>query len=108
MARTQVVRRRPAVKISEKQFQDRILAFCRWTGLRAYHVYDSRKSAPGFPDLVIVGPKGVIFAELKSATGKLSEHQRDWLHDLARAGQKTFVWRPSDWGQVEKELRQLL
>lgn len=100
--------RNPALpKISEKAFQNKILAMCNWMGLRAYHVYDSRQSAPGFPDLVIVGPKGVIFAELKSATGKLSNHQRDWLRDLHTAGQKTFVWRPADWPTIERELRSL-
>ncbi len=33
---------------------------------------------PGFPDLVIAGPNGHLFAELKTAVGQPSPAQRAW------------------------------
>lgn len=63
----------------------------------------------GFPDLVIVGPGGVLYRELKSATGTFSEEQDMWLAVLKRAGQNAEGWRPADLrsGRIERELRAL-
>lgn len=52
---------------------------------------------PGFPDLVLCHKsRGVIFAELKTEKGKLSDMQEVWLRTLADAGMETYVWRPKD------------
>lgn len=61
----------------------------------------------GFPHLVLVRDR-VIFAELKSAAGRLSVDQQDWLHALAEAGAERHIWYPSDWtdGRIERVLRQ--
>jgi hypothetical protein len=63
-----------------------------------YHTWDSRKSAAGFPDLVLVNMRiGVtIYAELKTETGKVSTDQRIWLAALADSGEIVYIWRPSD------------
>lgn len=88
--------------ISEEVFQGQVIDLCRTMGLLCYHTHDSRRSAKGFPDLVIVGPRGVLFAELKSATGRATADQRVWLVALCRvaslAGRGVFVelWRPED------------
>lgn len=58
----------------------------------------------GFPDLVLVRDR-VIYAELKSDSGRLSSEQEAWLEDLAAAGAETYVWRPSDRTAVEAALR---
>jgi len=51
----------------------------------------------GFPDLVLAHPKrGVIFAELKSRVGKLSEAQERWIMTIRAAGGEAYVWRPAD------------
>ena len=65
-------------------------------GIRCYHTHDSRRSEPGFPDVVLVGA-GVLFRELKTRNGKLSLEQRQWLRALQAAGQDAEVWRPGDW-----------
>jgi hypothetical protein len=61
----------------------------------------------GFVDLVLVGDGGVLFRELKSTQGVLSDEQRVWLNTLAQAGQNAGVWRPADLrsGRILAELR---
>lgn len=51
----------------------------------------------GFPDLVLVKGERVIFAELKSLTGKLSRDQAIWLDRLRTAGAEVYVWDERDW-----------
>lgn len=48
----------------------------------------------GFPDVVIVGPNGVLFAELKKASSVLTAAQRQWLDRLGPHGR---LWRPVHW-----------
>lgn len=63
----------------------------------------------GYPDLTIVGPGGVLFRELKSATGTLSPEQRIWIYKLDEADADIGTWRPEDLrsGRIERELRTL-
>lgn len=89
---------------SEQAWMRQVIDAARLLGWHVYHTFDSRHSTPGFPDLVLVRDR-VIFAELKVATGKVSHHQRRWLELLRRAGQETYVWRPSDYPAVEQVLR---
>lgn len=104
MVRNQVKR----VHMSESAFQDKILDLCKWHRLKVFHVYDSRKSAgPGFPDLVIVGKSGTLFAELKSTTGKVSTLQTEWIEALQVSGERVHVWRPEDWDEVQQVLKEL-
>lgn len=81
----------------------------RLWGLLVYHTRDSRGSDPGFPDLVIVGPCGVLFRELKSQAGQLTRPQGLWRDGLRDGGANWGLWRPEDWrnGQVAAELRGL-
>ena len=90
--------------ISEKEWQATVVEYATLHGWLAYHTYDSRRSVPGFPDLVMVRPGRLVFAELKSEKGKIQESQQEWIDTLALAGQKCHVWRPSDWSTVEKVL----
>jgi hypothetical protein len=94
-------------QVREDQFQTKILELCNWYRLLVYHTYDSRRSNPGFPDLVIVGKTRVIFAELKSTTGKVSMVQQEWHDKLNAAGAEAYIWRPEDWPQVEQVISEL-
>jgi len=96
-----------ATMMTEAQFQQKVTDLCDWLGLKWHHETDSRKSKKGFPDLVIAGPGGVLFAELKSQKGRVSAAQRGWLSTLGDAGANCYLWRPSDWPDVEARLRQL-
>lgn len=95
------------MKMSEAAFQKRITDLCDWLGLRWHHEVDSRKSKSGFPDLVIVAPARVIFAELKTEKGRLTAEQEAWVQSLNRAGVLAFVWRPQDWESIKNLLTRL-
>lgn len=74
-------------------------------GWRSFHVYDSRKSEPGFPDLVIVR-EAVLFVELKDNKQPLRSAQRDWRDALRAAGAHWYCWRPRDVEEVIEVLNE--
>ena len=98
---------------SEKRFQDAVVQLSQLNGCLVYHTYDSRRSTPGFPDLVILRDDLLIFAELKTDKGKLSKYQSNWLDALKRWKQnqsqrlpfQVHLWRPSDWDAIIEILR---
>ena len=72
-----------------------------------YHTYRSDRSEPGFPDIVLVRPPRLLFMELKSDKGKLTEEQAEWMALLEQVlGVECALVRPSDWisGAVERWL----
>jgi hypothetical protein len=83
--------------MSEADWQLRLTDLCDHLGLKWHHETDSRRSKEGFPDLVICGPGGVLFTELKRQSGKVTRAQDEWLNALSLAGALAVVWRPSDW-----------
>lgn len=99
---------------TEAEFQSYVLDLAALLGWRVAHFRPARTEkgwrtavaadGKGFPDLVLVRDR-VIFAELKSDTGRLSGEQEEWLEDLAAAGAETYIWRPSDRTSVEAALR---
>ena len=93
--------------ISERRLQSAILQAARCTGWMAYHTFDSRRSQPGYPDLTLVRGHRLIFAELKSKTGRLTPQQRGWLEALKATGAEVHLWRPADWfnGTIDRVLR---
>lgn len=93
--------------ISEREFQNAVVELAKWTGWMVYHPLPAQNirghwrtptlGDVGFPDLVLAHPKrGVIFAELKSRVGKLSEAQERWIITIRAAGGEAYVWRPAD------------
>lgn len=90
---------------TEKHFQAQVLELARLSGWRCYHTFDSRRSAPGFPDLVMVRPPVVLFAELKSEGGRLRPEQAAWLDALKACERvEARLWRPGDWPEIEEML----
>ena len=87
----------PAPRTSEREWQAQVVAEAKRFGWLVYHSWTSLNSAKGFPDLVLCHPRhGVVFAELKTATGKVTKEQQDWLDTLSMAGARAYVWRPGD------------
>lgn len=95
--------------MTEAELQNNIIELVKYMPtLLYYHTYDSRRSNPGFPDLVIAGPNGVMYRELKSARGKVTDDQFRWLRALELSGQDVAVWRPVDWpDRIHKELERI-
>lgn len=96
-------------QLTEAELQYQVLELCKWKGLLVYHTRDSRGSQPGFPDLVIAGPRGLLFRELKSARGQLQPMQRQWRWMLEQAGQDWAIWQPASLtgGRVNAELAEI-
>jgi hypothetical protein len=88
----------------EKEFQANVVELCKYLGYKVYHTFDSRRSEPGFPDLVIVGRNRCLFRELKSEKGDITSAQLTWGGALIAAGMDWDVWRPSEMDRIQKEL----
>ena len=90
---------------AEEQFKQAVIDMARLHQWLVYHTYDSRRSAPGFPDLTLVRDGKLIFAELKVGKNNPTESQRRWLTELRRANCAVYLWRPCDWREIEQVLR---
>lgn len=87
----------PMTPQTEREFQTDVLRLAAMFDWRVFHTFDSRRSAPGFPDLVLIRPPRVIFAELKAPGGRVRPEQALWLHDLDQCpGVESYLWRPED------------
>lgn len=99
--------------LAEDMSEDDLLATvrqaCRTLNLLCYHVWRSDHSEKGFPDLVIVGVRGVLFRELKNQKNKPTVHQQQWIQALQTAGADAGLWRPSDLysGRITSELKRI-
>jgi len=103
------------MKITESAFQAVIVETARLTGWKSVHILPTKlqngrwRSAQsgdtGFPDLVLAHPqRGVIFAELKTQLGRVTDQQLDWITTLKAAGAEAYIWRPSDWNEIKQIL----
>lgn len=99
---------------SEAAFQQQIEQLARLYSWKVFHAPDNRPSGrtgrvqrvtPGFPDLTLVRGEELIFAELKTETGRVRPEQTEWLAALENVpGVETFVWRPSDFDAINRRL----
>ena len=56
----------PAAPVREvEDFQPQVVKLAKLCGWRPYHTHDSRRSAAGFPDLILIKDGWLIAAELK-------------------------------------------
>jgi|APGre2960657373_1045057.scaffolds.fasta_scaffold08769_4 hypothetical protein len=92
-------------KITERQFMGKVEQLAEYCGWWVWHDNDSRRNRAGWPDLVLLRPGRLIFAELKTDTGKLSAEQRRILSMLKMAGQEVYIWRPTDFETIRGILK---
>lgn len=115
----------------EQAFQQQVIDLAHIYGWRVAHFRAAMTArgwrtpveadGAGFPDLVLVRPPEVIFAELKAARGTLTPAQREWIAALTlveegiahRTGSgddpasrifEVNVWRPADFDTVHARL----
>jgi hypothetical protein len=101
------IRRHKPPAITEKVWLAQVRGLARALGWRVYHAWLSIHSEPGFPDLTLIKPPRLIFAELKTEGGKVSDKQQEWIDLLESIGGtvEVFVWRPSQFEAVAAILR---
>jgi len=100
---------------SEESLQQKVCQLARACGWRFVHFRPGRTlkgwrtafiGDPGFPDSVLVRGRRLIFAELKSDSGKSTDAQDAWIWALAEVpGVETYFWRPSDWDEIVRILK---
>lgn len=91
--------------MTEKDLLNNIRELARLLRWLDYHTWTSIHSPRGFPDLVLVRPPRIIFAELKSSGRNPTPAQQEWLDALRRCGLEVYLWRPEDWDDIVKILR---
>ncbi len=91
--------------MTEAELQSLITDAATAYGWIWHHETDSRRSPAGFPDLVMVRGRHVLFMELKSERGRLSVEQLGWTTALERVDTiATAVVRPADADAVLERL----
>lgn len=98
---------------TERLWQEKVVQIastCQWD---AHHVRAGKYGSiyktdglAGMPDLILIGRKGqgIIFAELKTAKGKLMPIQEARIAQLMANGCEVHLWRPADEDKVVKRL----
>ena len=94
----------------EKQLQQQVLDAAKYLGYLVYHVFDSRRSEPGFPDAILVGTGRfagrLIVLEFKTETGRPTQAQLTWLGAWMQVpAAVVMVVRPRDVDEVLQVLQ---
>jgi hypothetical protein len=91
---------------TEKQLMQAIIDAARTLGYLCYHTFDSRRSAPGFPDLVLCGRGRLLFIEVKGPRGRFRAGQQEWLQRLIDIGVEAYVVTPADYDALLADLQE--
>jgi hypothetical protein len=103
--------------MTETEFTNELLKWAKVYGWRRFHVRNSGyggnsyvQGDKGFPDLVLVRPPRLIFAELKIEKKEPTPEQIEWLTDLSEnshdvygmpsSAVETYTWRPEMWSEI--------
>lgn len=103
-------------KISERDFLKQVIDLAHIFGWKIAHFRPAKTEhgwrtavqadGAGFPDIVMVRPPRLIFAELKSDKGKLTKTQAQWLWELRKvAGIEVYIWRPRKFDRIIERLQ---
>ena len=104
----------PTSRMSEDDLLRAVVDLASLYGILVHHSRPARTARgwataivghKGLPDLILVGGRGVLIRELKSAKGRTTPEQEEWLSRFRLAGQDAAVWRPRDWpARIKEEL----
>lgn len=93
--------------VPERELQRAVVDLAVLKGYRVFHDFDSRRNAAGLPDLLLLKPPRLVFAELKKVGGRVGAAQGEWLDELGRCTSvEAHLWFPDDWssGRVQEVL----
>lgn len=97
----------------EAIFQDQVVRMARMASWIVWHEYPQKFPSgrhgsrdKGKPDLTLISRigRGIIFAELKTDTGKLTPEQIEAGEAIVKSGGEYYVWRPRDLQDIAKRL----
>lgn len=105
--------------MSESDLQRAVLELAKRLGFKSAHFRPGKTTrgrwitavqgdGAGYPDLTLVGHGRLVFVELKSAKGRVSREQAEWITALEGVPAiEVHVWRPQHWldGTVEAVLK---
>lgn len=91
-------------EIDEDEFQEMVCKRATELGWKWFHVRITRQSKAGWFDLVLWRER-VLFVELKDETGKATADQLNLADDFRLANAEVYLWRPSQWQEIEDALR---
>jgi hypothetical protein len=112
MTRQQIIRGHRLAS-SEAGFQAVVCELAGLTGWEWYHPPVNRPGGKrgavqrvtgGWPDLALWRPPEFVLAELKTEKGRFRPDQLRVLDALRACGLEVYVWRPSDWPEIEARL----
>jgi Holliday junction resolvase len=91
--------------MTERDLQRTVEHALRLGAWRYLHVFDSRRSpGAGWPDIFAVRDGEALALELKTATGRVSPEQHEWLAALAACEIDARVVRPGDLDELTTRL----
>ena len=91
--------------MSEAEFMRQVVQLARLLGWWVHHAHISRGGEAGLPDLVMVkAGRPVVYAELKTERGKVTPEQQAVLDLLRTTPSQVFLWRPTDWDEIQRVL----
>ena len=91
--------------MSERDWQTTVVDAARKAGWLTWHSYDSRRSYPGFPDLMMVRGPMLLALELKTEKGKVTVQQQEWIDALKKVRiVSADIARPHHWPDIERAL----
>ena len=103
----------PELTVSEKLWQEQVIQLANTCAWDAHHIRPAKYGATwktdglaGMPDLILIGKRGqgIIWAELKTDKGKLSEVQEARIVQLISNGEEVHIWRPRDLDKIAERL----
>lgn len=94
------------IKVTEKEFLRQVRDLAKIYHWRFYHPFLSKWSERGYPDITLIRPPRLIFAELKTDKGVMTDSQKEWADLLKECdGIEYYLWRPSDFEEIVKILQ---
>ena len=103
----------PELTVSERMFQDQVMQLAATCGWDCHHIRPAKYGATwktdglaGMPDLILIGKRGqgIMWAELKTDKGKLTEVQEARIVQLISNGEEVHIWRPRDLEKIKERL----